>query len=329
MTIQINPTKVPIWTSEAELRLGAGPDSQVLTQLTHAQERLIHLLFSPVPEAQLEIVGESVGLEAVETSNLVRLLRPSLLESSKAGEQVNLDLRFAEIMRIAFDTNRTPEVVLTGRSKSVLLIEELGRTGLLLIRSLSEMGFRNFVTTDYGQVTRSDCGELGYGKESLGISRLTAARDILGDFGQLEHLKPKKSVTLRVMNSNHSITPSRYREVLEPHIVIEYGIETLQVSSVVQVGKTPCLECRDLWRTEQDSQWCITSIQLALRRDQLDDAATLLFATSLTAKNICGFIDAEDAGNSFEVDLKRRSFRETSFQQHPGCSCRRLESQDL
>lgn len=325
MTIQINPSKIPIWADANRLQLGLEKDSQSFEDLSNAQERLISLLFKPVPDGQLEFLGQSVGLEASETNALVERLRPSLLIASASSEQLTLDLRFAEMMRIAFDTGRVAEDVLTARATSAIVVEELNRTGLMLIRALSEMGFRSFFTSDYEQVSRSDLGELGYPADHLGISRMTAARDSLGDFGTLQ-FETKRQVALpRILTSNHNLSPARYRKLTQPHLVIEYGLQGIEISPVIHPGKTPCLGCRDTWRSEADPGWCNRSIQLSLRRDHLDDAAALLVATSLAAKNICDFVDGKNSGEGFEVQLKTRTFREVSIQKHPACACSGLE----
>lgn len=329
MTVQINPSKIPIWVGETQLQLGIGADAQNLIDLGNAQERLIQLLFKPVPDSQLEFLGESVGMEPEETKALVDLLRPSLLATGKGNAELNLDLRFAELMRIAFDTGRVAEAVLTARATAAVAIDEMNRTGLLLIRALSEMGFRTFYTTDYEKVSKTDLGELGFPSESLGISRVTAARNALGDFGTLNFETKKKPINVRAMSSNHNISPNRYRGKLEPYLVIEYGLEAIEVSSVIRAGITPCIGCRDLWRSEADPNWCNRTIQLALRRDNLDDAAALLMATSLAAKNICSFVDEGSAGAAFEVKLKPRTFREIGHQRHPACECARLETKNL
>jgi hypothetical protein len=329
VTIQINPSKLPIWVGESELQLGVSPDSQTLTELSNAQERLVHLLFHPTPDKQLTLLGDSVGLDEVETSEFVKRLKPSLLTAEGTEDHATVELRFAELMRIAFDTDRVAEDILALRTKTAVVIEELNRTGLLLIRALSEMGFRNFFTSDYEKVAKSDLGELGYPIEAVGVSRVTAAREALGVFGTLKLETAKQVRELRVLSSNHSISPSRYRELTQPHLVIEYGVEAIEVSSVVTPKQTPCIGCRDLWRSEADPNWCNRTIQLALRKDHLDDAAALLVAISLAAKNICNFIDGQSTGTSFEVRLKTRTFREIGHQNHPACRCVQLKAENL
>lgn len=321
MTIQINPSKIPIWSDTNNLQLGLETDSQRLEDLTNAQERLVNLLFRPVPDNQIEFLGQSVGLDVSETTALVELLKPSLLISSGQSEQITVDLRFAEMMRIAFDTGRVAEDVLTARATTSIVIEKLNRTGLMLIRALSEMGFRTFFTADYDLVARHDLGELSYELGDLGTSRVTAVRSLLGEFGTLQFETKKQNSALRVLTANHSISPARYRQLVQPHQVIEYGLQNIEISPVIQPGRTPCLGCRDLWKSESDPNWCNRSIQLSLRHDQLDDAAALLVATSLAAKNICDYVDGKSSGVGFEVDLKTRAFRQKNHQKHPACNC--------
>ncbi|MFM2384168.1 MAG: hypothetical protein RL166_42 [Actinomycetota bacterium] len=329
MPFQLNPSKVPIWQNEASLRLGLGDDSQVLSEVTNAQERLIDLLFRGIPEGQLERVGLSVGLNEIDTKQLIEQLRPSLLDqSSTGGSGKALDVRFAEIIRIGFETSNAPERVLAMRASTVIEVGELNRTGLLLIKALSESGFCRFETRDYGSVRRQDIGELSYPLEQLGISRLAAARALLEtNAPRLNITHPskvsKKANRVIVMSAMHRVTPNAYRALLEPNLSIEYGIEKVSVSPLVVPGETPCLGCRDLWESEKCADWASTAIQLAARRDHLDDGAGLLFAVSMATKSICQFVDSGflPVTQGFEISLRNRIVSELGWQRHPACEC--------
>ena len=326
MAIQLNPSKIPIWKSEQDLQLGLSSDSQKLEEVSNAQERLIHLLFQGIAEDQLSVIGDSVGLSDEETSALVERLRPSLLTNNKQTEPTSsFDSRFAEIIRIGFDTNKLPESVLAKRSKTLIQLQKLDRTGLLLLRALIEVGFRKFETCDYGTVQREDCGELGFGEADLGISRLTAARYLLhGKLGDvhLAHLARRKSNRLVLLSAMHQLSPTDYLGQINPHIAIEYGISNLRITPVVIPGKTPCLKCRALWQVEQQGDWVGTSIQLASRRDHLDDAAALLLAAATACRTICSYLEDEMSTEGFDVELASRSVSPYHWQFHPSCDCR-------
>ena len=330
MPYQLNPSKIPIWKSETELALGLSGQNQKLADVSHAQERLIHLLFQGIPEDQLNHVGASVGLDEIETQELITQLRPSLLDQpTRRSEGTALDVRFAEIIRIGFETDQTPESVLARRAAATVIVEQLNRTGLMVIKTLSEAGFCRFETTDYGFIKREDIGELSFSPTQLGLSRLAATREILstqtGKF-IINHSNPKikKGLRISVLSAMHQLNPRNYRAVENPYIAIEYGIENLRISQAIVPGLSPCLGCRDLWTAENDSNWAATAIQLTARNDYLDDGAGLLMSSAIGAKTVCLFVDGEGKGSTsgYQVDLKNRSVQPYGWQFHPRCSCR-------
>ncbi len=325
----MNPSKVPIWKNETDLRFGLHDEPQVLVEVSNAQERLINLLFQGIPEDQLDLVGNSVGLSEVETASLVERLKPSLLEpKGSGGKGTALDVRFAEIIRIGFETNITPESVLANRAETLIHLRSLNRTGLLLIKTLSEAGFCLFETLDYDYVRREDLGELSYQPNQLGISRLGAARELMAPHSgnlQLAHPEPrsKRKPKVIALSAMHRINPSAYRELNSAHIAIEYGIAELCVSPMVISGETPCLGCRDLWEAENSPDWASVAIQLTARNDHLDDGAGLLLAAAIAAKSICQFVDGTVAplSGGFRVSLKTRVVTGVSWAFHPACPC--------
>ena len=327
MPVQLNPSKVPIWQSESTLQLGIGESDQRLQLVSSAQERLINLLFQGVAEDQLEVIGESVGLDAEDTNQLVERLRPSLLDKpSHVAANTSLDTRFAELMRIAFETNRATEDVIRNRADTRILIPVLDRTGLTIAKVLAEAGFRNLVTRDYEMVSRNDLGELGYRTNQLGLPRLSAARVLLeaaASTTQIFHENPKdKSQPILVVISDmHRVIPSKYRNESLPHLGIEYGISELRITGIIRFGVTACLGCRELWEMENDENWISNSIQLSARGDFLDDGASLLLASSIAAKTICSYIDGNPAQSvpGFRVNLETRAISEFSWQPHPKC----------
>lgn len=330
MPFQLNPAKVPIWKNETDLRLGLQEPHQLLEDVSHAQERLINLLFQGIPEDQIGHVGITVGLSEIETAELVDRLRPSLLnQTSRNSNGTSLDVRFAEIIRIGFITNETPESILAKRSLAIVEVRQLNRTGLLILKTLCEAGFRRFETVDYDVVGRADIGELSFTPGQLGISRLAAARTILTDHAgavELIHAgkRSHKAVRISVITAMHQVNPSAYRAQRDPHLVIEYGIEELRVSPVVSRGTKPCLSCRDLWSAENDADWATNAIQLTARNDQLDDGAGLLMAAAIAAKTICEFVDSagEKETEGYLANLKTRALKTYSWQFHPACECR-------
>jgi len=327
MVMQINPSKVPIWVSENTLQLGIDEHSQRLDNLSNSQERLIQLLFEGVANDQVEVVANSVGLDLPEGLKLIELLRPSLVGSDvSAGSKNSNDARFAELIRIGFQTDQSPAEVLSKRSEYRIILPKLDRTGLTLIRALSELGFQNFESSDFSQVTADDHGELGYPKSWSGVSKLVAANALLETEKSEVTLQPvkkpklnRKSIT--ALSASHQLTPADYQKLQTPHIAIEYRIDTIDVSNIIEPGLIPCLACRALWASDANSNWAPIAIQLAGRRDHLDDGANLLLASAVACRNITDFTDFETHGSNWDLNLKSRKITEPEPQFHPGCSC--------
>lgn len=330
MVVQINPSKVPIWVNTRTLQLGVRENDQKLEDLSNSQERLIQLLFEGVANDQVELVGKSVGLELAESLKLIELLRPSLVSSQKVtGINSSIDSRFAELIRIGFQTDRSPSEVLANRSRHRICIPKLDRTGLTVVRALSEMGFQKFETQDYSLVTPEDHGELGYPKSLAGVSRLSAANALLETGKSQVTILPftaakSRQKTLSVISASHNFLPSEFEKLKTPHVAIEYRLETISVTNVITGGESPCLGCRYSWLAEEKPNWAEQAIQLAARQDQLDDGANLLLASAIACRNIASFTDLGSSGSNWNLNLQNRRVSEPEPQFHPACSCQVL-----
>ena len=327
MPIQINPSKFPIWLGESKLRLGTTTDDQTLDHVTNSQERLIQLLFEGVANDQLAQVGASVGLNIEESEKFVERLRPSLLsESAEKSSGQTLDVRFAELVRISFQTNNSPAEVLSKRAATSIHIPLLDRSGLNVVRLLSELGFRKFSTDDHESVGPHDGGELGYPKSLSGVSRLSAARELLDckrSNVTLSHAIEKAAPFLTIVSATHRALPSAFQKINSAVIAIEFGIDSVFVSGVIEKKLNPCLGCRDLWLIEANQNWASESIQLSARRDHLDDGMSLMIALALAGRNICNFIDYRQSGSSSVIETLTRRVSEVNLQFHPACACQR------
>lgn len=325
MPIQINPSKFPIWLGESKLRLGTAALDQTLDHVTNSQERLIQLLFEGVANDQLSQVGASVGLDSDESEKFIEQLRPSLLrDATEKSSGLALDVRFAELVRIGFQTNNSPAEVLSKRAATLVHIPCLDRSGLNLVRLLSELGFRNFTTDDHESVGSHDGGELGYPKGLFGVSRLSAARELLDCTRtnvRLSHATEKAKDCLTIITATHRALPSEFQKISSSWIAIEFGIDSVFVSGVMNKGLNPCLGCRDLWQLEGNQNWLSESIQLSARRDHLDDGTSLLIALALAGRNICNYIDFQVSGSSSVIETLTRRVREVNLQFHPACGC--------
>ena len=326
MPIQLNRAKPMIWRSPNDLNLGSDSDAQKLEGLTLAQERLISQLYKGISNDQLGSYADQFGMNELSASHLVERLAPSILQSDETLRTRNFEKRFAELIRIEFDTNRIAEEVLAIRATRPIWLERVGRTELLLSRALVELGFKKFLINDYNAVHADDIGELGFSSVHFGYSKIQALRDIFNDsVSVLQFENPNNQTVpnaLKLITAMHHLIPTKYSEESLPVISIEYGIGQIRVSKVISRGSSPCTYCRDLWAAESNPNFLSDTFQLLSAGDQLDDSVSLLYATALAAKNICEFVDSGAGfGTNYAVNLQNRSVSEHNWQFHPTCEC--------
>src|SRR5262249_55306488 len=146
-------------------------------------------------------------------------------------------------------------------------IVELGRVGMLALRSLLELGWRDFVLGDARVASLSDkIGELPHGRRDLGRQRVDAAIDglrlqfpdsqfelqagpeagPLWSGGWLEHC----TVCLLACDAaSEFVTFEANNNCLSARVPLIPGLamgSVGQVGPVVQLGEGPCLRCIDL-----------------------------------------------------------------------------------
>lgn len=112
-----------------------------------------------------------------------------------------------------------------------------------------------------------------------------------------------------------------------PHLAVRVRDGRGLVGPFVVPGRTSCLRCADLARTDVDPAWPRLAAQL-WRRIGHADRATALVTTALALRQLEPILDggrtpaptAVDA--TVEVDLRTHRFETRRWHPHPDCACR-------
>jgi bacteriocin biosynthesis cyclodehydratase domain-containing protein len=112
-----------------------------------------------------------------------------------------------------------------------------------------------------------------------------------------------------------------------PHLVAEVREDVGVVGPFVQPGRTACLRCLDLTRTDRDPDWPVVALQLAAGTGgavACDSALALAVAAQATVQALT-LLDGDDlpaaAGGTLELTLPDWRWRRRSWQLHPDCDC--------
>lgn len=226
---------------------------------------------------------------------------------------------------------RCDEVIALRRAATVVVG---GRTRLApaLAISLAVAGVGRVVVDTAGTVEAGDVGT-GYRLADVGLPRSQAARDALQ----------------RAVPSVHTELPARCRPDLVvladalvpepdvlldlqarrvPHLAVHAHEGVAVVGPLVLPGRSSCLRCVQLRRTELDPMWPKLAAQLVSAVPFADVACTQV-AAALGAEQVlavlagpgCGAGVPATWGASLELDPLRGQLRKRHWHPHPRCGC--------
>lgn len=334
MVRQINPALARLYSAELIRSYGVDP-SRAITADSPGQQRALELLEEGLPDNQFGRLPELAATTQAEVTKLLNRLGDLVTHSTGLGvelSQIDVDQRFAELMRLFLVTGADPIALLRQRARCELFVETMDKTGLALIRGLSNAGVRRFHTLDQQRISIADTGAMGYPETLLGSSRAQGARQLITDVDVVQHSRVSATmdrIGAAVLIANDVIKPESYQLWLSrdiPHIAILFTEKGVWVSHLVIPGVTPCLGCIEIARAQADSGWIATATQLSLMKRDFADAASLFFAVSTAIPAILGQIDAT-ATESRILELDRKSMT-ISMLDLPttNCGCRLTSS---
>jgi hypothetical protein len=345
---RINKAQPAIWKDPNTIQIGLGPNSVVLPELSAQQEKIIAALYSGLVEGQQEVIDSTVDAEPGETQNLIERLQ-QLVEQPVTGISPFGDwqqLAFAEIARASLDYQVNGEMVLAERWQRSVHIDQLDKAGMLLTKALLASGVGSVITHDDGIVLGEDLGELGFPKFQINNKRFESLQRELSNLSLPVTKKPrlialnyKPDKTLKVsfalIMGHLALRPTTYSRWLNRdvnHLAITFNLDCVEVSPVVIPGVTPCLNCFQEYKVDEDSSWPVMASQLVDLPRVRDDSAALLTAVGLATRSVlrsideaAGFVHTGDAQaeirNGYRVDYATGTVTRTSYQVHRLCTC--------
>lgn len=344
MVYRINPNREPLWRNPFELQIGVGKNAIALTQLSAAQERLIAALYKGIADQQLPLITKQLGLDESQTQAVLDQVGDVLVLEPEQNSKKILDAdfvaaSFAEIIRASLTNSVSGESVLLDRSARAVHIESLERAGLLVALGLASGGIGQIISSDAGQVTKSELGPTGYPTQLLGAARIDALRSILAAspnsamVSSTQKLSEKKlqKIDCAVLIAQQVIEPRRYAAWMNrdvAHLVITFDSEAVSVSPIIVPGQTPCLFCFENAKTDANSNWPVLATQLSKSQKKFDDSASALFAAGLAVQKIlsrcdrvAGFNQSEENPSGFSLNIANGELTEYTWSKHSACNC--------
>ncbi|MGH3620359.1 MAG: TOMM precursor leader peptide-binding protein [Sciscionella sp.] len=225
-------------------------------------------------------------------------------------------------------TGQPRERVGQARERSAVVVHGDGRLGVAIASLLAAAGVGWVHVAASGLVTAEQSG-CGYPDEDVGRPRRDAAAAAsrrASSSVRTAALSPGRLPDLAVL-ADAAVPCPRLVSTLTaaevPHLVVRVREGTGWVGPLVVPGRTSCLRCLDLHRTDRDPCWPTVAAQLAARAQPADltcAQATAAFAVGQSLRILAGET-SETWNATLELDPFSAEITRRSWLPHPECDC--------
>ena len=313
MVKQINPSLARIWHSENVRQYGYS-NPKLIPIESESQHRLVDILEQGVTNVQFDNLTKLAKIQPRELNLMLTRLAPLIRQTSSflpELDQSEVELRFAEIMRVFLADFKDPAAVMKKRGLAKVFVASLGRTGLLAAKALYTAGIGSIITFDGTRVRQPDTNELGYAPMAIGLTRHEAAKQHLGKKREELQLHTRLTdgldrISAALLIANDVTDPADYQVWMTrdvPHISICFTESGASISQLVTPGVTPCLACSEIYRMQEDPSWLATVTQLSQLDRDLADSVSMLAAVSVAVRRILNQIDNPESDSGSPLDF--------------------------
>jgi hypothetical protein len=220
----------------------------------------------------------------------------------------------------------------THRAHCSVVVKGNGRLAVALGMLLATAGVGHVDVAANGLVTEHDVGS-GYTDADVGVSRRKAAADALRRTNPATRTSrmsggdrlPELVLLTDALVPAPELVSQLFHDGI-PHLPVRVRDGIGIVGPLVVPGRTSCLRCADLHRTELDPRWPRIAGQLAGHSQQTDLAdvhACAALAAAQTLRVLAPDDDPPPVWNAtLEIDSFAATVRHRGWPPHPRCPCR-------
>ena len=335
----LTPAARRLWRDPETLQLGQAPGrAALLAGLDPATRSVLGLLDGTRDRAQVVAAAGAAGCSAGRAEQLLELLETAgLLEDAGAdlGPVARLDR--GERERLASDLASLALVRGDGglpaarhRADARVLVVGAGRVGAPLAGLLATAGIGCVDVVDDATAAPEDAGVGGLVLDDVGRRRGEAARDLVRTAAPSAAAGPLPRADLVVLaptRPEHLDEARRHVPDQTPHLLAEVRETVGVVGPLVLPGRTPCLRCLDLTRTDLDPGWPAVAAQLASpsRTRAACDGPLAVAVAAQAAFQVLALVDGTNdpaaLAGTLELALPDWRWRRRSWPVHAACGC--------
>ena len=331
------PASRRLWRDGGTLQLGrSGPGAVVLAGLTEGRRAVLALLDGSRSREQVVAQATAAGGSCEGAQELLALLDAAgLLADAGTDTAALVDLAQEERDRLRPDVaalrlahGGAAAAVFGLRRHARVLVRGAGRVGAPLAALLAAAGVGTVDVRDDLPTRPEDTGVGGLANRDVGRPRALALRD------RLHELAPSAGLDLHrpdliVLTEPDDAAPDAGLLVQDglPHLVARVHDQVGVVGPLVLPGRSACLHCLDLTRTDLDPGWPALAVQLARPAPQVPacDGVLPTAVAAQAALQVLEFLEGATTpgtlGGSLELSMPGWRWRRRSWPRHPACPC--------
>ena len=332
----LSPAARRLWRDRETLQLGRDARAAVLSGVDEGTRATLALLDGTRDRGQVLVDAAAAGRPPERTTALLELLEDAgLVEDAGADRSALAGLERGERERLSTDLGSLALVRRDGglpaaghRREARVLVVGAGRVGAPLAALLAAAGIGQVDVNDDGSVRPQDTGVGGLALDDVGRRRGEAASERLrrvapsaraGDGPDLVVLTPTRPDQL-----DDALTRVPPRTA---HLLAEVRDTVGVVGPLVLPGRSACLRCTDLTRTDLDPGWPALAAQLAMpsRSAEVCDGPLAVMVAAQAALQVLllvdGTADPVSVGGTLELALPDWRWRRRTWPMHPACGC--------
>jgi len=316
----------PLWRNGTCAQLGIDPRyALVVDGLSPALAELIRGIDGTRTAQQLVAEAVTAGASAAEATGLLAdLATAGLIEDAEGTDPIPAELT-ADIEAWILRSGHTGGELLAQRSGATVEVYGSGRVAIAVAMLLAASGIGRALARPAGHVTRADVG-IGYGGHDVGHPRETAAAAAIrrASVGPVRG-SPVPDVAVVADSAVHDATLAIWLVAERvPHLAVHVLDGRAGVGPFVLPGRTSCLRCASLHRSDCDPCWPRLAAQLAGRPAAASHTATAV-AAGIAVEQVLGLLagSGEPVTVEASVDLDPLTGRLASRMRppHPACGC--------
>ena len=336
------PALRQLWRGKTSLQLGVDPARAVILDDVDASTiAVLSLLDGRRTTAEVTATATAGGHAGARVGDLLGLLtRCGAVVDGDPASGLPRRLPVAARRRLGPDlavlslsVGVEAGAVLARRSRRAVVVQARGRIGPMLAALLAASGVGRVHVQATGKVSSGDVGPGGLLPDDVHQPYAVAAADAVRRVApevDTRPLGPTSQPDLIVLAGGHRPSPAGSLGRLTrgvPHLPVSLRDGTAVIGPLLVPGRTACLGCIELHRSDRDPVWPALVAQLSTTRSEHPEPSHL--AVAVTAAGLAGaqvlcYLDGGDPealGRSLELTGLGERIRRRSWPPHPRCDC--------